>query len=446
MQPRSFSRSYLARRGLPFVLAVILFAASSPARAPQEAASLGEEERAELDFWRRHGENRQALETLDEVLEEDPLDHASRALRSRCRMQACDYEGAESDARAAVEGARSGALEAEAAAGCARASVDLLVELGRAGEALGPERGLLRPEEDPRDSWTLARALLEAGRRSEARAVLRLGADSRVDTGWEPIFARARCQRALGFFERAAETLVAADRRSTDERGVEPDVLVELARVYFEAYGELDDAVSRAHSPADLCREALELARDHEEALLTLAELYRFNWQRARGSAEEYLDAALQARPRSIAAALFQVSAALDDGDLPTARAALERLDELAPGRRDVRTERAALAWIEHRRDEARALLDALVAEDGADSRPEREVGWHLLELYRFAEALPFLRQAVERDKRDWNAWTQLARAQANTGDEESARESLARATEVAEGRRNAWRTTRRSS
>ena len=50
------------------------------------------------------------------------------------------------------------------------------------------------------------------------------------------------------------------------------------------------------------------------------------------------------------------------------------------------------------------------------------------------------LESAVERDPGDWKAWTDLGRAQMNTGDEEAARASLETAVEVAEGRRDAWR------
>ena len=75
------------------------------------------------------------------------------------------------------------------------------------------------------------------------------------------------------------------------------------------------------------------------------------------------------------------------------------------------------LAWIEHRRADATAALAALAEEDPADATPETIVGETLNELYRFSEALGFLRAAVERDPRDWRAWTQLGRALANVGD-----------------------------
>ncbi|MBK7877295.1 MAG: tetratricopeptide repeat protein [Planctomycetes bacterium] len=79
------------------------------------------------------------------------------------------------------------------------------------------------------------------------------------------------------------------------------------------------------------------------------------------------------------------------------------------------------------------------------DSDPEREIGKHLLELYRFAEGLPFVRAATERDPGDWEAWTQLGRALANTGDETAALAALTKADEAAGGRQDAWRNNMRT-
>ena len=433
------------------LFALTLVGPSSWTAAAQ--SELGPEEREILDFDRRHGANRSTLETLDQILEETPDDHACRALRARSRFHAGDYPGAVEDARAALDGARNGGLSGEDAAACARIWLLVLTELGREEEALaaveplptttqptgGKPADLLHPERDPRDAWALARALKEAGRRDEATARWQQGAEAKATT-WDELLDRARCQRALGFVERAAQTLVSADKVASDGSGVEPDVLVELAETYFEFYGEVDDPVSRAHSPADLCREALEKAKDHEEARLLLFRLHRFNWQRTSQAPSEILEALLVERPASIRAQVARASSAIDDGDLVTARDALAQLAKLAPARRDVRSERAALAWVEHREDEARGLLEELLAEDPRDSAPELAVGWHLLELYRFAESLPFLEKAVERNSRDWVAWLQLGRAQANVGDESKARESLNHAVQVGEGRRDAWR------
>jgi tetratricopeptide (TPR) repeat protein len=402
--------------------------------------SLGWEELQELDTQRRRGDVRRAVEELDYLLEELPGEHAARALRARCRLQMGDYDGAETDARGALEGLRAGG-NAEVAAMAARTWLELTTELGRPDEGLGALEGTswLSAEADPRDAWVLGAAQLEAGRREEAEALLRKGIETAA-AGWEEGLARARCLRHFGLLERAAQELVAADRQARRDTGVEPDVLVELADVYFEFYGEVDDPVARAHSSADLCREALERCRDHEGALLVLLRLHRFNWMRQSLSPGEVLDQLATARPGSVPGLLARVSAALDDGDLQAARQALAQLEARAPGRRAVRAEAAALAWIEHRREQARAALDRLAEEDPRDAAPDLIVGRHLLELYRFAEARPFLEQAVARDERSPEAWTQLGRAQANTGAEDEARESLARSLEVGEGRKDAWR------
>ena len=57
-----------------------------------------------------------------------------------------------------------------------------------------------------------------------------------------------------------------------------------------------------------------------------------------------------------------------------SARTRLARLQELAPGRRDVRTLDATLAWIEHRRDEAEAILAVATATAEGLSRVARAV------------------------------------------------------------------------
>lgn len=436
--PRALRRATLA------LLLLALSPAPPAAASSPQGQALAPEEREELDRMRRRGENADALRELDGILEEFPEDALTQALRARARFEACDYAGAIEDARAAV--AAASRLTPEDAAACARAWVELSTELGRAEEALrqldalAPGK-LLRPGRDARDAWALGAALMAVGKRADAREAYRLGAEGRTAEHWEEHLARARCERGLGLFERAARTLVRADELASAGGSSEPDVLVELGEVYFEAYGEVDDPVSAAHSPADLAREALELTNElHEGARLLLFQLHRWNWQRVSESPAEILARAFAVRADSLRALVLQASAAIDDGDLPTVRKALARLAELAPRRRDVRAEQAALAWVEHRRDEAQAELAALVAEDAGDSLPELTVGWHLLELYRFAEAVPFCERATERDPRDWMAWIQLGRARANTGDEDGARAAFARAKEVGQGRRNAWR------
>ena len=441
-----------------FAVSVALGSAGALASAgepgwAQETVLLDPEEVELIDLDRRRGRLRVVIADLDEIIDESielggddeaPGDRRALWLRALARRDASEWAGAEADARAAFRATSDDpGAPAEELSRTARTLASILVQRGRASEALEVfERagGAVRPDVDARDAWGRGSARLELGQRAEAMADFELGAIASGTRTWDVLLDQARCQRALGRFQEAASTLVAADRLAKDGLGVEPDVLVELGEVYFEVYGETSDALSRAHSPSKLYEEALRLHPEHEGARLALFELYSFNWRLSRRSPPELLAEVFAARPRSIDGHVAAAGSAIDDGDLQAARRSLDKLEKLAPGRRDVRAEQAALAWIEGREADARGLLDGLIEEDGGDSRPELAVGQHLLELYRFAEGLPFLERAAERNPKDWEAWTQLGRAQANTGNEDDARRSLENAERVADGRRNAWR------
>ena len=399
----------------------------------QGEGELTDEELVEVDRLLRRGEILDVRELCDEVLEEVPTDADAAALRAGVRFLVCDYAGVRVDLATALEHARE-----DERPRIVRRAAQLFLELGLGDEVVE----LIDPDStDARDAWWRSRALLAVGRREEALAAARVATEAAGGETWDVLLAAARAERFLGEFRRAARTLVRADGLAREADGTEPEILVELGDLYFEAYGEVEDPQSRAHSPAELFREALELAPAYEPALLGLYDLHRKNWLRQSRSAADILDEILTARPDSIPALLRRVAAALDDGDLPRARATITRLEELAPARRELAAERATLSWIEHRRDDALAELAALTESDPGDGRPERTVGKHLLELYRFAEGLEFLERSVERDPSDWIAWTELGRARANTGDEAGGLEALEKAKETAQGRQDAWRT-----
>jgi len=427
---------------LGLTLAPILVAPRAGASPPQdqdpELEQLLAEERRDADRLRRRGDLRRAERTLAEHLDEDPADAASRTLMALCRADAGEWTEALAEARRALEDAPpAGDLARE----CARNLGSLLLTLGRYDEALDVlEAAPLEPGVDPRDAWVLGRALRSTGEVGRALEVLRVGLEGDAGSSWELLLGRARCERRLGFLERASRTLIEADRAAARGLGSEPDVLVELAGVYFEADGEVDHAEAKARAPAKLYKEALELDPTHEGALVGLFELHRFNWRRQSRPAHEILDELLLHEPDSVEGLIAGCSADLDDGQLVAVRARLGRLRGLAPGRREVRTLEAALAWVEHRREDSAEVLEELAALDPTDARPETEVARHLNELYRFAEALEFGRAASERDPADPAAWTQYGRALANTGREDEGLEALQKAIDLAAGRQNAWR------
>jgi Flp pilus assembly protein TadD len=402
-----------------------------------EDQQLAEEALREADKDRRRGEFRAALRAAEEALAEDPADARALLLRAQCHADQAENEAALADGKLALEAARKAFPAVLPAA--LRFQAERLLLVGRADEAtalLAPEK--LDPARDGRDAWILGRLAWERGEREAARRQFEAGAGTPDEQPWDGLLGKARCQRHLGDLSAASETLVAADAKARAEGSSEPDVLVELADLYFEADKEVAEGARR--SAGSLYEEALRLCKSHEGATLGQYELYRFNWMRRRKNAALILDEYLLARPESIPALVAGTSANLDDGNLRRVRARLARLEGLAPQRRDVRALRAALAWIEHRTDDCRKELDQLAKEDPHDSLPARALAAHLCDLYRFTEAVAFAREATERDPLDHEAWNVLGKALANSGDEKGGLAALDKAQELAAPRQDAWR------
>lgn len=422
-------------------LSVPLWAAPVPLQSDDEIEALIAIERVEADLMRRRGNVRQALRRLGEHLEDEPSDAASRTLRALCRHDQGRHDEALEDGERALADAKKGddrSLRAE----CARNLAQIHRTAGRYADALQVLESViddLAPGDNALDAWAYGMALWESGDREGARIVLQSGVDTDKEQPWQALVAKARCERHLGRIQRASRTLIDADKATSAVGSAEPDVLVTLGDLYFESEREVEASGKR--SAAQLYKEALEHNATHEGALLGLFDLHRYNRRRTSRSPNSILADLLNAKPESIDGLLAGAAADLDDGQLKSARQRIAKLKKLAPARRELRTLQAALAWVEHRRDDCRKILDELAeSTGGADSAPSREVGRHLLQLYRFSEALGFLQEATKVDPSDYQAWTHLGNALANTGDEDGARDALAKAKIAARGRQDAWR------
>ncbi len=435
----AFALTSLATTGslaLPPSTALQDKAHARPAEDAETAALIAEEMRQDALAIRR-GQARKAIQSLEEILGDDPANAAARILLAEARYERGDPAAALAEAERALAAAASpGDRRRQAARTLAR----IECALGRASDAVATlEKGGALPELDPEDAWALGSALWASGNRDRAKSVLGQGARSPDGGSWEALLARGRCERRLGDLESASKSFVDADDASRKElQSSEPSVLAALGDLYFEADREVD--AGKRRSAADLYREAIKLSPGHEASLLGLFHLHRTNWLRQSRSASEILDELLALKPRSIEGLIAAAAADLDDGQLKGCREKLARLDELAAGRREARALHAALAYVTHEDAQCEEILAALAKEDPADAEPERETGRHLSELYRFAEALPFEKRAVERDEKDYEAWKELGRAMANVGDEDGGLAALDRAATLAAGRQDAWR------
>lgn len=433
---------HLARGPLGLLLALLSSVGPALAGAAQETADAEvqaelELERADLERRRRRGD-RAAQAEIAEWAAEEPQDARLQTMAGLALRDAGRWSDARKAAERALELSREAGAEVRGAA--ARLWLLLALDVGDADAARARREELatrLDPARDARDAWLSARLSELSGDLTAARALWQ-GASRDESADWERQLARARCERALGDLVSASASLLRAEDACRD--GVEPDVLAERASLFFEADGEIEHPEAASRKPGELYRKALALHRTHTPSLLGLFELGRFNWNRQSTPAHEWLGQLLTAVPDSIDGLLAQASADLDDGRLPQVRATLARLEKLAPGRRERRTLVAALAWVEHEREAAEALLAELARQCPQDATPERELARHLCELYRFAEAVPFARRASERDPQDHHAFLELGRALANTGDEAGGLAALKRSDELARKRQNAWR------
>lgn len=413
--------------------------AAPPTVQDDELEELLEEFRVDLDLSRRRGDWAGVRAELDELLAEDAGDWASRAIRARLLRDQGDHEAALTEARRAYRDAlRQGVRGAQWQLAAHRVELDTLAELGLADQAEGAIAALdsagFELGSDPRADRAAGELWLEAGERERAFERFEAGARGLAET-WDQHLDIGRCMRHLGDLVGASTALVAA----AQGRRPEPEALAELADLYFEADGEVNRAPA-SRNPGPLFKKARSTNPKGQPALLGLYELYRFNWKRQSFDADEFLGELLEARPDSVDGLLADARTSVDFGQLRHARQRLTELQTLAPGRRDVRALDAALAYIDNERERSAELLAELAEQDAQDSEPEQRLGKHLVELYRFSEALPFLEAAVERDRSDYQAWTDLGRARGNTADVDGALEAFEQAEAAAAGRTNAVR------
>lgn len=411
----------------------------------EEIELLLAEERAEALGFLERGKHGAALSLIQVHLGDDPADARARRLLALVRADQGKPLLALKEARTAYGNAQQAVLASPFArraliAACGRTLAAQELVLGHGAEAIAVlsardgKHGIHDPGTDARDAWAWVQALDQAGDLKAALASAQAGMGAPRGE-WRAELARGLCHQFVGGLVGASRALVEADRMA---RGTEPAVLVALAGVYFESEQEVEAPGKR--SAGLLLREALELCPGHGGALLAQAELHRLNRMRVSRSPGEILSELLNLRPDSVLGLVAAATSDLADGQLVRARRRLARLEVLAPNRRDVRALQAAMAWVEHRRADCREILAVLHNIGPDDSRPERLVGSTLLQLYRFVEATPFLREAVERDPSDYRAWALLGLALANSGDEPAAQLALERSKIAAQGRQDAKR------
>lgn len=274
-----------------------------------------------------------------------------------------------------------------------------------------------------------------AGAIAAARATWSAAAAAAAPADAERLAFHARCIWRLGdpkAVVTASGELVAALEKA-------PKLAVArtlLGVLRFQVYGEASGFPS---GERDL-KQVLDAHGDVEEALLWLYRLRSSNFVLDGAKTESYLDRALAQNPRCVEAIVLRGARVLDDRRY---RDAAEVLDgALAVDARDkvALAHRAAAAWLLHDEKAYASFRERALVGDPNQGLVDRILGEHLIALYRFADALPFLERALQLEPDDVPSLHAMGKALVYTGQGSKAREVLLRAKGAQPGFVDPWR------
>jgi tetratricopeptide (TPR) repeat protein len=216
--------------------------------------------------------------------------------------------------------------------------------------------------------------------------------------------------RALGRFQDANAFLRSAAGQAPDD----PVINTAWGELFLEKYNN-SDAV-RSFQAALMADETYVPAR------LGLAHATLDQNPPAAKSAAE---AALKVNPNSVPAHLLVAELALDERQRDEARASIKKALEVNPNSLEARSLDAAIALIEGRTADFDAGVAGVLKINPMYSDVYRVAGDHLARNYRFDEAVPLTRRALELDPTSTRAHADLGSHLLRTGDEAGARRSL---------------------
>lgn len=276
--------------------------------------------------------------------------------------------------------------------------IRVLLETGNVERALQRARSYWRlARTDPDLALAAVEAMRAAGQLETARAV------ANESLQFPPTAAAPGASRdAVAYAGLLLEA--GTDARVVLERFLEPAKKADPAgRDAWLAIGRLALTNHDRKLAAENFREGLKRFPDDPEFALGMAlagvELPADRQQPAEGILS-YLDVSLRGNPKSTAALLHKASGLADRKDFAGARETLKRIFEINPNHPEAWAELAAIELLEENADASKKALASARKQWSANPRIPQTVGVTLAKHYRFAEAIPFLKQASQQDPR----------------------------------------------
>ena len=216
--------------------------------------------------------------------------------------------------------------------------------------------------------------------------------------------------RALGRFQDANALL----RNAASLRPDDPAINTAWGELFLEKYNT-PDAVKSFQT-------ALKTDESYVPARIGLAQATVDQNPPAAKSAAE---AVLMVNPNHVPAHLLIAELALDDRQRDDARASIRRALEVNPNSLEARSLDAAIALLEGRTADFEAGVADVLKLNPSYGDVYRTAGDHLARNYRFDEAVPLTKRALELDPGSTRAYADLGSHLLRTGDESGARRAL---------------------
>ncbi|MSR46588.1 MAG: hypothetical protein EXS13_05930 [Planctomycetes bacterium] len=408
----------MLNRNRILALAVLLFAPRADARTAQEQLDLADL-RAYEAAVRRGQLGRETAQDLDDYIEEFPESTRAYTIRSTLRRRRGRYEEAAEDL---VQARSFPSRDRETRIALAIAGYELAVERGDIAAA---ERAIVTGEEPAAgESAPSARAvaplasrwialLAATGRR--AAAAKHFGDAMKDDLKPEEdpayVLEYGRALAALRLHERTAEVLVPLEKFLRDKGDpAHAECLYLLGRTYRVAHSGGDDLPAIA-----ALKDAQKLDRNHIPALVELARSRIFRFE--NGEAEAAIGEAMAVHDRHPDAWAVRGEILLYDQRAAEGLDAAKRALHENPHHLPALSVKAAALWVLGRKPEAQKVLAQMVELSPDDGEHISRFADVLAYLYRFREAIPIYRRALQCDPAWGYAHVGLARCLVNTSD-----------------------------
>jgi tetratricopeptide (TPR) repeat protein len=256
----------------------------------------------------------------------------------------------------------------------------------------------------------LGQLYLYLGRRDEGARLLQTVLTRGPQNSPADLLRLGLAARSLGRFQDAN----AFFRSAAGQAPNDPVINTAWGELFLEKYNRADAVRS--------FQTALKGDESYVPARLGLAQATLEENPPAAKSAAE---AVLKVNPNSVPAHLLIAEMALDDRQRDEARAAIRKALDVNPNSLEARSLDAAIALLEARTADFEAGVAAVLKINPSYGDVYRTAGDHLARNYRFDEAVPLTRRALELDPASTRAYADLGSHLLRTGDETGARRAL---------------------